>query len=92
MNQYICPSCGSCIELENINVSADIAMCKLCGNTHKFSAICGLSEVYSVDLKNKPKGISVLDDVLSGRRIVQFKKLSPVLFFSDSIYLSLVRF
>jgi hypothetical protein len=80
MNHYFCPSCGSVIELESINVATDVALCRNCGTSSPFSVLSGISELSSVRLENPPKSIRVTEDI-TGTKIIRYKRLSPILFF-----------
>ena len=37
MKNYFCPKCGAEVPLSDINVSADLMLCKSCGETSSFS-------------------------------------------------------
>jgi hypothetical protein len=51
-----CPHCRSIIPLQDVNVSADIALCRACGNTFRFSEIAPGRTTPEPDLNLPPKG------------------------------------
>jgi len=52
----ICPSCGSAIVVEDINVSTDLALCRACGKTFRFSEIVSDGSASGPDLSSPPNG------------------------------------
>jgi hypothetical protein len=52
----ICPSCKSAIPVEDINVSTDLALCRACGKTYRFSEIVRDPLRAGADLANPPGG------------------------------------
>jgi hypothetical protein len=80
VTQYNCPSCSAVIEMANINVATDVALCKQCGQTTPFSILSGISELSSVRLDAPPKGIQITED-MTGVQALCYKKISPVVFF-----------
>jgi hypothetical protein len=52
----ICPSCRSAIAVEDINVSTDLALCRACGNTFRFSEIVDGGSAAGPDLTSPPPG------------------------------------
>jgi hypothetical protein len=53
----ICPSCRSAIPAEDINVATDLALCRACGKTYRFSEIAGGAEQQVPELGSPPRGI-----------------------------------
>jgi hypothetical protein len=53
---YSCPSCRATIGMDDINVSTDLALCRVCGKTFSFSAIAGGSAAEGPDLAAPPAG------------------------------------
>jgi hypothetical protein len=51
-----CPSCGAKIPLEDINVSTDIALCRACGRTCRFSEVADAPATGAADLNAPPSG------------------------------------
>ncbi len=52
----LCPSCKSTIGVEDINVSTDLALCRACGKTFRFSEIVDGSQRTGPDLASPPSG------------------------------------
>lgn len=55
----ICPSCSREVPLADINIGADTALCRACGNLFAPSALTGGSPAPRVDLMSPPPGVSV---------------------------------
>ena len=53
----ICPSCRSSIAVDDINVSTDLALCRSCGRTHRFSQIVEGDSASGPDLNSLPPGV-----------------------------------
>jgi hypothetical protein len=51
-----CPSCRSTIPIDDINVSTDLALCRTCGRTFRFSEIVDQDMGRGVDLASPPPG------------------------------------
>ena len=77
---YHCRSCGALIALADVNVAADLALCRTCGKTMAFSGIAPIPGAGDVDLQRPPKGVRIEDSPIRGRSII-YRKLSPVLIF-----------
>ncbi len=82
MNQPSCKcrSCGADIPLADINVSADIALCRACGQTMPFSVIAPIPGAADVDLSRPPKGVTIERDPMKGTSIIYRKIPLAVLF------------
>jgi hypothetical protein len=80
VKQYNCPSCGGVIELDNVNVAKDIALCKRCGQTTSFAVLSGISELSSIKLDAPPKNIRINED-MPGVKVIRYKRFQPVLLF-----------
>src|ERR1700678_4022487 len=52
----ICPACRSAIAVDDINVSTDLALCRACGKTFRFSEIAGEVSSSGPDLNSPPPG------------------------------------
>jgi hypothetical protein len=52
----ICPSCRSAIAVDDINVSTDLALCRACGKSFRFSEIVGEPSSGVPDLNSPPPG------------------------------------
>ena len=55
MKSYFCPKCGAEIPLSDINVSADLMLCKSCGETSSFAEAVNEVGDESVLVKPPPK-------------------------------------
>jgi hypothetical protein len=77
---YHCPGCRSEIPLSDINVSADVALCRHCGKSTRFSLLSGVSEIGQAQLDRPPKGVRVTQSVVGGSEIL-YRRVSPVVFF-----------
>lgn len=51
-----CPSCGRSIPLEDINVSTDIALCRACSNSFRFSDLMSGGSRPAPSLSSPPSG------------------------------------
>ncbi|HBA83392.1 MAG TPA: hypothetical protein DCZ95_04775 [Verrucomicrobia bacterium] len=80
-SSYVCPFCRAAIAIADVNVAADIALCRACGKTSAFSMLCGMSRLTPDILSNPPpRGIKVEKDFREGVRIV-YRRISPLLLF-----------
>lgn len=79
-SEYKCPLCGSGIAMDDINVAADIALCRACGKTSPFSVIAGGAAISPDILSNPPGSVRVSQDFREGTTII-YRKLSGALFF-----------
>lgn len=52
----ICPSCRSSIPANDVNVSTDLALCRSCGRTFRFSELVNDDGFSSLDLNSPPRG------------------------------------
>jgi hypothetical protein len=77
---YACPACHAIIPIEDVNVAADIALCRACGKATPFSLLCGASQISTADLEMPPRGVKVERDFTEGIRIV-YRRISPLLLF-----------
>ena len=89
MKSYYCPDCGAEIPVEDINVKADVMLCKACGTASSFSEAVSSSEESDVDAKclsqKPPKQLKVErcmnpddgSEVLS----MTYKRISPSVIF-----------
>ena len=75
-----CQSCGAAIALADVNVANDIALCRACGQTMRFSEIAPIPGAAEVDLQRPPKGVRIDDSPLRGRSII-YRKISPAVLF-----------
>ncbi len=78
--EYRCLFCKAIIAMDDVNVAKDIALCRSCGKTVAFSAVCGASEI-SLDALDAPPRCVKLDlDPINGTKLT-YRRLSPSLFF-----------
>ena len=80
MAAYNCPVCRAAIPLEDVNVAADLALCRACGKTCSFAMLSGSSEISLDCLAHPPRGIRVEKDYREGTTVI-YRKLSPTLLF-----------
>ena len=78
--QYECPFCQSDIPLADINVANDIALCRACGKTSRFSDLAD-SEIALTSLGSQPRCVRVEEDRREGGLTIVYRKFPPVLFF-----------
>lgn len=77
---YKCPGCNSEISLDDVNVSADIALCRACGQTNSFAEMNETAELPDFNELNQPKHIRIEPDFGDGKSLV-CKKMSPIALF-----------
>lgn len=86
MKSYLCPECHADIPLSDINVSADVALCRTCGSRfHVVDLIEEGDEAEASRLLSEPppkhlKIVRALDDV-SGKMEVRYTKINKGVFF-----------
>jgi len=78
--QYECPHCRQAIALDDVNVATDVALCRSCGRTSAFSALCGAREIASANLDAPPRGIRV-GRGFRGQTEIIYHRISPLLLF-----------
>lgn len=77
---YHCGFCKALISLADVNVAADLALCRACGKTMAFSDIAPIPGSADVDLQRPPKGVRIEDSPIRGRSII-YRKTSPAVLF-----------
>ena len=80
MQTYRCPHCRSEIPLADVNVAADVALCRRCGRTTPFSIVSGVSELALAQLDEPIKGVRVTTAMVGGTEIV-YRRISKMVFF-----------
>lgn len=80
MKSYQCPSCGGIIELESINVTTDVALCRQCGQTTSFSVLSEILELSEFKIEQPPRGVQITED-MAGVKTIRYKRISPILLF-----------
>ncbi len=80
MKTYRCPDCQSQIPMEDVNVAADIALCKSCGQTHSFALLCGIANISLEILQSPPKHIKITQDSWQ-KIILTYRRVPGVVFF-----------
>ena len=68
MKNYFCPKCGAEIPLSDINVSADLMLCKSCGETSSFAEAVNEVGDESVLVKPPPKHLRIETDPMDPER------------------------
>jgi hypothetical protein len=77
---YKCPGCDSEISLDDVNVSADIALCRACGQTNSFAELTECAKQVDLDELKIPKHIRIEPDFGDGKSLI-CKKMSPAALF-----------
>jgi len=80
ISEYVCPQCGAAIPLDDINVSADIALCRQCGMSSSLSELVSLSR-FPPELLDQPPRWTRLDEGFSGEKTITYRRPSPMLLF-----------
>ena len=75
-----CLHCNTVISLDDVNVASDLALCRGCGRTMKFSEIAPMAGAAEVDELHPPKGVRLEESVIHGQTII-YKKISPIVYF-----------
>jgi len=75
-----CNFCSAPIALADINVAADIALCRNCGRSMPFSTLAGIPGENEVDMSQPPIGLRLEEDAFRGRVITYHRKSMIVLF------------
>ena len=83
MKSYFCPKCGAEIPLSDINVSADLMLCKSCGETSSFAEAVNEVGDESVLVKPPPKHLRIETDPMDPERrtTITYKKVSLLALF-----------
>jgi len=83
MKSYFCPKCGAEVPLSDINVSADLMLCKSCGETSSFAEAVNDAGDESVLVKAPPKHLRIETDPMDPERrtTITYKKLSLMVIF-----------
>ena len=75
----ICPTCSRELPLADINIQADTALCRTCGNLFAPSALTRGELTSRVDLMHPPAGVSV--ERIGGETVIVASTRSPMAFF-----------
>ncbi len=78
MTTYTCPACSALIPLDDINVAADLALCRACGETTSFTGLA--QSLPEVDLDKPPKHIRIERSRRDGVEFI-YRKKNPALLF-----------
>jgi DNA-directed RNA polymerase subunit RPC12/RpoP len=78
--KYSCIHCGKPVDLDDTNVTTDVALCRSCGKSMSFSAIAQQPDLAAVDLTAPPKGLRVGQSLISGVEIT-YRRFSPIVLF-----------
>ena len=83
MKSYFCPKCGAEVPLSDINVSADLMLCKSCGETSSFAEAVNDAGDESVLAKAPPKHLRIETDPMDPERrtTITYKKISLLALF-----------
>jgi len=74
--EYYCQSCSASIPLEDINVAADIALCRKCGAVSSFAALRTVTANTAVLSKPPPKGVKVERDMMGYGTVITYRCVS----------------
>jgi len=77
---YACPFCKGGIDLNDVNVATDVALCRTCGKSFSFAMIAGPAKLDMDVLDKPPKGIKVQREY-GGGMALSYHRMSPALFF-----------
>jgi hypothetical protein len=77
---YKCIYCEAPLELDDINVSTDVALCRSCNKTMAFSALTEVDELAAVDIMNPPKYVT-FNSEFDGGSAITYRKRSGFVFF-----------
>jgi len=75
-----CNFCSAAIALNDINVAADVALCRSCGKSMPFSSLAGIPGEQEVDMSRPPKGIKLEESPFHGKVITHQRRSMIVLF------------
>ena len=77
MKSYFCPKCGAEVPLSDINVSADLMLCKSCGETSSFAEAVSDAGDETVLVKPPPKHLRIETDPMDPERrtTITYKKI-----------------
>jgi len=75
-----CNFCSAPIAIADINVAADIALCRSCGRSMPFSSLAVIPGETEVDMSQPPKGVKLGVDAFHGNVITYHRKSLIVLF------------
>lgn len=75
-----CNFCSASIATNDINVAADVALCRSCGKSMPFSSLAGIPGEAEVDFSKPPKGVTLTDSPFYGK-IISYHRKSPIVFF-----------
>ena len=83
MKSYFCPKCGAEIPLSDINVSADLMLCKSCGETSSFAEAVSETSDERILLNPPPKHLRIETDPMDPERrtTITYKRISPLALF-----------
>lgn len=75
-----CNHCPATIATNDINVAADVALCRACGRSMPFSSLVAIPGAEEIDLARPPKGVALEQSAFYGP-VLSYRKVSPVVFF-----------
>ena len=73
--EYYCQSCSASIPLEDINVAADIALCRKCGAINSFAALRTATTDTTLLSKPPPKGVKVERDMMGNGTVITYRRI-----------------
>ena len=86
MKTYSCPECGANVPLADMNVAADVALCRSCGTRSRIAELCeGDDEAGDCQVLSGPvpKHVRVIRDPNdpSGKVELRYRRFNPVVLF-----------
>lgn len=86
MKTYNCPECGANVPLADMNVAADVALCRSCGARSRISELRESGDEvsdYKVLSGPAPKHVTVIRDMNdpSGKVELRYRRFNPVVLF-----------
>ena len=83
MKTYSCPKCGAAISPDDINVSADLMLCRRCGETSSFADAVSEASDERILLKPPPNHLAIATDPMDPERrtTITYKKVSLLALF-----------
>ena len=83
MKTYSCPKCGAAISPDDINVSADLMLCRRCGETSSFADAVSEASDERILLKPPPNHLAIATDPMDPERrtTITYRRISPTALF-----------
>lgn len=79
MKEYYCPICKGKIDLNDINMQSNLALCRSCGEASDFLLLTDSDPQLSSAI-TPPRGVRIETDMLKGT-LIRYKKISKAILF-----------